>query len=211
MHRYTKLLLTSLAATAILALAISSASANRLSATGGRLWRVTWTSLRFTSNFSSATILCPVTLEGSFHSATILKTAGSLIGFVTRASVRSPCTGGRASVNQGSLPWHIRYRSFTGTLPRLSGATFGLVGAEFEIEPNNGQTCRVRTEAGRPAVGTINIEAGGVATGLTPDPNTRIGLREGSFGCGIASGFFEATSQTPTELGTGARITITLI
>ena len=75
MTRHTKPILTTLTATLTLALAVTSATANRLSVSN-RNFRVTWTSLRLTNNVNANTMLCPVTLEGSFHSSTIVKTAG---------------------------------------------------------------------------------------------------------------------------------------
>jgi hypothetical protein len=75
---------------------------------------------------------CTLTLEGSFHSRSIAKVAGALIGFITRAAVAHPCGGeGEMWVHNGteeplgvrtanSLPWHMTYQGFTGTLPDIS-------------------------------------------------------------------------------------------
>jgi hypothetical protein len=72
-----------LAASLLLAGAVSSASARIISSSNQNI-RVTWASLEFSG---SVTIRCPVTFEGSFHARTIAKVARSLIGFVTRASI----------------------------------------------------------------------------------------------------------------------------
>jgi len=211
MHRYTKLLLTSLTATAILAMAVSSATAAHLSVSNQN-FRTTWTSLRF--NAAGSTILCPVTLEGSFHSATIAKTSGLLIGYITRASVngaRPPCVGGTATVRTETLPWHIRYRSFTGTLPNISGIVVGLIGASFRVQPEGSLACNATTTATSPSIGTINVNTTThVAESLTPDPTARIPLEEG-FCVFAGSGSFEETSQSLTVLGSTTRITVTLI
>jgi len=211
MHRYTKLLLASLTATAILAMAVSSATAAHLSVSNQN-FRTTWTSLRFSAGGSI--VLCPVTLEGSFHSATIAKTAGLLIGYITRASVNGtepPCVGGTATVRTETLPWHIRYRSFTGTLPNISGVVVGLIGASFRVQPSGSLACNATTEATHPAVGTINVNTTThVAESLTPDPNARIPLESGF--CPFAGeGAFSEASQTLTVLGSTTRITVTLI
>ena len=209
MHRYSKLLLASLTATAILAMAVGNASANRLSTTGSRLWRVTWTSLKLRNSINNNVLLCPVTLEGSFHSATIVKTLNSLVGYIKRATVNNTaCTGGHATIEQASLPWHIRYRGYSGILPNITLIILGLVGTRFIIE-GGGITCNATTTASSPALGRLNI-SGGVVTSLTPDPSARIPLEGGL--CGIATGTFEEPSQTLTEEDTGtARITVTLI
>ena len=209
-HR-TKLLLTTLTTTAILAIAVSSATASHLSVSNQN-FRSTWTSLRF--NAGGNIILCPVTLETSFHSATFSKTSGLLIGYVTRASIigSSPsCVGGTATVRGETLPWHIRYRSFTGTLPNISGAVVGLIGASFRVQPAGSLACNATTTATHPAVGTININTTThVAESATPDPNARIPLEEG-FCVFAGEGSFEESSQTLTVLGSTTRITVTLI
>ena len=133
-HKTTRIL-TTLTTTLILTLAIANASANRLSITSSRLWRVTWTSLRIRNSSNSSTVLCPVTLEGSFHSATLVKTLNSLVGYVKRASVNNTaCTGGHATLDQASLPWHIRYRGYSGVLPNITLIIDSLVGVRFTIE-----------------------------------------------------------------------------
>src|SRR5438270_9952949 len=117
--RHSKLLIAVFSATVMMALAVSSASAAHLS-TGNQNFRTVYTSLNFAepSGFFG-TISCRVTMEGSFHSATIAKVIGSLIGYVTRATAAT-CTGGGATINQPSLPWHVRYGGFTGTLPSIT-------------------------------------------------------------------------------------------
>ena len=208
-HKTTRIL-TTLTTTLILTLAIANASANRLSATSSRLWRVTWTSLKLLNNVNSNTVLCPVTLEGSFHSATIVKTLNSLIGYVKRAAVNNTaCTGGHTTINQASLPWHIRYRGYSGVLPNITLIILGLVGVRFEIE-TGGFTCNVTTTASNPFIGRLTLNSG-VVTSLTPEPNARIPLEGGV--CGLGSASFTEPSQTLTEEeGAGtARITVTLI
>lgn len=115
---------------AALAASVTTAGANRLSISS-QMTKIVWTSLSF--NGGGTTVSCPVTIEGSFHGPTISKVAGSLIGFITRAKVGRPCTGGTGWVYNGSesnevlggtlassLPWHISYEAFSGTLPSIA-------------------------------------------------------------------------------------------
>ena len=205
----TTRILTGLTATLILALAIANASANRLSITSSRLWRVTWTSLKLRNNINSNTMLCPLTLEGSFHHATIVKTLNSLVGYVKRATTNSAaCTGGHWTVPQESLPWHIRYRGYSGRLPNITLIILGIVGVRWEIE-TAGLTCIATTTASSPFLGRLSVNSSGVVTELNPEPNARIPLEGGL--CGLATGTFEEPSQTLTEEGGTARITVTLI
>ena len=115
----------SLAAVALLGLAVAQASANQLSLSS-RTFRVTWSSLQMTPN-GFEPVRCPVTLEGSLHSSTFGKIGGALLGYVTRA-VSGTCTGGTVTFLTGTLPWHVRYGSFAGVLPAISSLTLQLVG-----------------------------------------------------------------------------------
>jgi hypothetical protein len=93
---------------------------------------------------SELAVRCPVTLEGSFHSRTIDKVAGTLIGYITRAIVnRTACsfTGGTTDftilngserlltgdIPASSIPWHIRYEQFFGGLPTCSSVITRLI------------------------------------------------------------------------------------
>ena len=128
MRTSAKLALTALAASLLLAAMVSTATATRLS-TSNQTIRATWDSLEFTFWI---TVRCKVTLEGSFHGRTIAKVARSLIGAITNAQVKAEsCTNGTASAFNGveryngtttpnTLPWHLTYESFTGTLPNIN-------------------------------------------------------------------------------------------
>ena len=131
MHTRSKLLLAALASALLLAALVSSASANTLSQTE-TAFRVTYSPLSFVPSFGS-TVRCPVTLEGTFHSRTIAKTAGALIGYVNRVVV-GVCESGRARANTETLPWHIQYVSFSGTLPAITSISQNLIRPSFEIE-----------------------------------------------------------------------------
>jgi hypothetical protein len=209
MHRYTRLLLTSLAATAFMALAISNASAGRLSVSS-ETWRITWTSLELSNTGGIGnTVRCPVTLEGNFHRRTITKVERTLIGYITAARVNNAgCTGGRATINRETLPWHLTYLSFDGRLPAITRLRLLLIGAKFRIN-NTSLTCNATTTATEPAVGAANIEAGGGISSLEAEPGAQIRL-EGEGFCSLGNGFFRGPG-TVSVLGAATRITVRLI
>jgi hypothetical protein len=207
MHRYTKLLLTSLAATVVLGLTVGSASARTLSVNSGN-FRVTWASLNLSNTAGLGSVVrCPVTLEGSFHSRSIVKVARALIGYVTVAR-NGTCTGGTATIHNESLPWHLTYESFAGTLPNITEITLLLVGVFFEIN-NGAATCSARTEPRNNAAGIARIDpTTRRITSLAADPSRRIPLTGGL--CALTTGFFEGAG-TVTQQGNSTGITVTLI
>jgi len=151
--RLKKTLLT-LAAAAIMAAALAataSAAHLRLSA---QTLRSTWRSAEFIGGFSS--LSCNLTLESSFHSATLTKTTGALIGYITRASI-GPCPAGSATVLTATLPWHERYKSFTGTLPNIAGIVTNVIGMAWRIrEGGLSINCLATSTATEPATLTYN-------------------------------------------------------
>jgi hypothetical protein len=207
MRTRSKLILAGLAATLLMSLAVSTASANRLSISN-KNFRVVWTALQFTNEAGEPLLTCPVTLEGSFHSATIRKVEGALIGHVSRASVTSTsCRGGSATVNQASLPWHLTYVGFIGRLPRIEFLILLLKGVNFTVEVL-GQKCGY----GRPednAKGSATVEPGGAITTLEADTTIRLTKLSGGFLCPATGGF--AGQGTVTLLGNTTKITIRLI
>ncbi len=117
------------AVVSIIALAFAScgAAARRLSP-DDQDFRIVWSSLTFVTNISSESVSvqfeCPVTLAGSFHSATLAKVVHGVVGIVHTASLReSSCTNGSVGFLAATLPWQVAYESLTGTLPRITGVT----------------------------------------------------------------------------------------
>jgi len=202
MRNRSKLLLAGLCATFLLAAAVSTASANHLSV-NEQNHKIVWRALEFNASAGS-NITCELMLEGSFHSRTIQKTAGALIGHINRASV-GVCTGGSLTVHTESLPWHEQYNSFEGTLPRITSVTIGLVGIRWRLR-NSAETCEAGTTQTEPGFGRIALNALGTATSIEASGSIR--LREG-FLCGFATGNFtgRGTLTTPT----GGSITVRLI
>ncbi|HKG03286.1 MAG TPA: hypothetical protein VKB03_08890 [Conexibacter sp.] len=223
MRTSVKVILTALAASLLLSAAISTASARNLSLTNQN-FRITWTSLEFSNG---AVTRCQVTLEGSFHYRTILKNPRSLIGLITRAIVQRPCIEGTGSAFNGveryngttpanTLPWHVTYEGFTGTLPAIATVLLLLAGTRFGIE-NLG--CAVQVgEATDNVTGAAAREAGGGITTLRPVEGrniaTVIRTDRDPFGLcprpGNRAGRLLSDGQV-FLLGTNNRITVTLI
>jgi hypothetical protein len=206
MIRRPKLLAT-LAATLILTFAVGTASAGRLSVNSPTL-RVTWASLELSNSARIGSPLrCPLTLEGSFHSRSIAKVARRLIGYISTARVGT-CTGGSMTLHAESLPWHLTYESFAGTLPNITEITLLLTGMFFEIN-NGAATCSARTEPRNNAAFISRIDpTTRRITSLAADPTRRIPLTGGL--CALTTGFFEGNGGV-TQLGTTTGITVTLI
>jgi hypothetical protein len=184
--------------------AAGTASAGRLSFSS-RDFRIVWRFMQFRE--ASNSVQCPVTLEGSLHSSTVTKTFSSLIGYITRASTASAsCINGRLTVLTETLPWHVRYSSFSGTLPNISGVEVRIVGLAFRI----GYTfvnCLIRSESIEPAVLRLNREAAGV---LTPSWNSTFQITQREVGC-FSSPIELVESGVMTRLNSGAGVTLTLI
>jgi hypothetical protein len=196
-----KLLLAAAGATVLLGTLVSTASAGRLSISNQQI-RGTWSEVTFRGGFGSPT--CHATLEGSFHSRTMIKELGSLVGYVTSA-ILSACTAGSASILRETLPWHVRYSGFETALPEIEALIVHIIGASWRIREPVGITCLARTEANEPAIGTVHRE---VVTRVF----TEAGLSgEVATSCG-RRGIIESVSGTVSLLGTtSTRITVTLI
>jgi hypothetical protein len=211
MRTRSKLLLAGFTATLVLAATVGSATAGHLSVSN-RNFRAVWTSLEAIT--SSGILRCPITVEGSFHSATAGKVAGALLGNVSRGTiVGANCTNGTATVNQEALPWHITYESFTGVLPEISGIRLKLVGAKFTTRIG-GLGCTIQTSVGSPARAIAQLEeaegGGAVVTSVRTDETARIPLRS-AFLCEIGGEGSDSGTASVTLLGSATRITVTLI
>jgi hypothetical protein len=214
-------MLTALTATLFLGLAVTTTTAGRLS-TSSTKFRATWNRITFLGSGSGISLTCRLTLEGSFHSGTIRKVPGSLIGAVTRGIIDSAnCRGtnepSSATVLQETLPWHVTHESFGGTLPNITEITF--LSRRFAFQHSAtilGTTvfC-LYADQGRPEEnfrGTINRNTGtGAVTTETP-PIGEVRLLRGAPlpelcpPYGSIGGLGEVFS-----LGNTTRITVTLI
>ncbi len=217
-----RLALAALAASVLLAAGVSTASAGRLSVSS-QSFRVTWRTLEFITP-ESVLAQCPVTLEGSFHSRTFAKVARTLVGAITAGRTkREACTNGiiaifngvesyNGTVPQNSLPWHVTYESFAGTLPNIDAVRFLLSRFLIGIRENVGWcTGRFGTTEDNITLSAAR-EAGGGITLLTPLEGRDIATllrRDAGFVC-PATGRIRGEG-TFTVLASTARVTVTLI
>jgi hypothetical protein len=203
MTTYGKLLIATLTSALLLAALVSSTSANRLSSNESG-FRITYSPLSFTPSFGTAA-RCRVTLEGSLHSRTLSKVAGALIGFISRASV-GPCESGTARVNTETLPWHMQYASFSGTLPNITSIAHNLLRPSFTVQ---GEIfgIRVNCRYTTPSQAGINNRetTRGVITSQTPGSENTTSETEG-----CPSGRQSGTG-TVTGLGNTTAIVVILI
>jgi hypothetical protein len=212
-----------LAASLLLAIAISTASASRLSVSH-QTFRIAWSSLEFLPLEELSEARCSVILEGSFHARSIAKAASGLIGAITHAMVATSenCNAVRLIAFNGSesyngtaspntLPWHLTYGSFTGTLPNiatvrlmLSRFRFGLVAAGLCV----GQYGTVEDSLTLSA----NLGASRAVTSLSPAAGSRITLvrRDGGVFCSERVRIGPSPASF-TVLGAATLVTVTLI
>jgi hypothetical protein len=189
-----KLLLAVMGATVLLGALVASASARNLEGTQSN--SATWARMDFRGIFG--TFECEVKLSGSFHERTSAKSVGSLLGYITEATVVRRCTRGSMTIRQESLPWHRRYRSFIGTLPNITGLAETVTGAEWRIE-NFGFNCTVGRESSS-MIHTYIVSSG------------RITSVEVS-GTSSCSGSSQTLSGSTTNVtnGSGGSVTVRLI
>jgi hypothetical protein len=197
------------AAVAILLLtAIGTASARNLR-TSQQSLTIRWASLIFESS-TGATVSCPVTLEGSFHRATLAKVMASLVGYITGARAGAPasCNGGEMTFLTGTLPWHLTYEGFTGALPTIRTVRLLLLGAALLVHWNGSSTCLARSEARNPMHLIATLGASGRVESLENEAGTLVPL-SGAL-CFFFWGRFQ---ENPSifENGSGSAILITLI
>ncbi len=209
MRKRSTILLGTLGAAMLLAAAVNDASATRL-AVSIQLMRTVWPAMVFASAEVGVSVSCRVTLEGSFASRTITKTLGTLMARYRRGFFgESTCTGGRARILTESLPWHVRYAFFTGTLPNVTvwgwqfpDWHFLILSRVFGAEVS----CLYVTSETEPIRASVNREAGGAATSITLSGE----IRSSTGGvCPRAS--VSGTSNRPTVEGGSEPITITLV
>jgi hypothetical protein len=155
-----KVVAAALVAVAVIGTLASSASARNLS-WSSTTFRVVWRPL-ILAGAGGLEVRCDVTFEGSFHERTFAKMAASLIGYIASVSVdRATCVGGnlyalngRETLNgttvDNTLPWHIRYRSFLGSLPDITHIVVDVLGLSFLAEALS-MRCLYRSEVSRPA------------------------------------------------------------
>jgi hypothetical protein len=156
-------------------------------------------------------LTCPVTMEGSFHSATISKVIGALIGYVSRATAGT-CRGGSMSITQTSLPWHVTYEGFTGTLPGIREIALLLRSINYQVILTF-LGAQITCGYGRPEDNfrsSLIREAGGAITTVAPDTTIRFQKLSGSVFCPGTVGYI-GNAANITLLGNTTRISVRLI
>jgi hypothetical protein len=204
----SKLVPTALAAALLLSAAITSASARRLEVSS-QLFRATWFQLEVVESSGFFIANCPITLEGSFHSRTIPKVQRLLIGAITRVTIKTEsCLGNpRIRSRSSSLPWHLTYESFTGTLPAITSVQLLISRFLFEFFDTSA-TCTYGRSTDNMTFEAV-VSAGAI-TVLRPVAGRAIAsLLEGNSFCAPTVSLRE--EGTVTVLNSTTRVTIRLI
>jgi len=197
-------LLVALASAAVLMAALGSTATARNLSTSSQTLRAQFREIRF--NFPNASTTCAVTIDGSFHNRTIAKVPGTLSGFITRVTLGA-CAVGTATVLTGSLPWHVRYQSFTGTLPNITSIIAHVVGAALRVREIGGTTCLAVTSAAEPGIITMARET---VTGAVTSVELTGTVLSGAECLGVGGGFVSDRAPVTVSNST-TRITISLI
>lgn len=178
---------------AVFGVLTAMASANRLSIST-QTFSVTWTSAEFSGGFGTSR--CNMTIAGSIHTNTIVKTTGALVGYINRASI-GRCATGSGTVLTATLPWHVAYAGFNGTLPgNIINNTYNILNDNWQTsEPVFGIVCLATSSTSSPVTGTFNLTSGRV---------TSVTLG-GAIPCAGVRGTLGGTSSTNSAM------TITLI
>jgi hypothetical protein len=193
-----KLLLATIGATMLLGALTGSASARTLSSSG-QTFRTAFRTVTWHGVFGD--ISCQVTLEGSLHSRTVAKVTTSLIGYITSA-ILGTCAEGTATILRETLPWHVHYSGFTGTLPNITSIRAAVDGYSIRIrEPF--ATCLFTSTHERPLIATFTRE---VATRTITSAELGGTIPTN---CGFTLTF--SSTRDPVTTQEGATITVTLI
>jgi hypothetical protein len=212
-----KPLAAGLAATVLLAaLTTAVATARNFSASEARI-RTVFRPL-ILADSSGNRISCTLTLEGTFHNRTLAKVERGLIGYIANAAfdeLHCTSTGTSANVRlrvlTETLPWHVRYISFSGRLPAIT-IRIRILRLGFDVlnVPILG-TCKYIVEpdfvVGGPAGGAIN--EGSRAASMRLEEAIR--LRSSTPFCPEMSGSSGATPITTQVPPPPRGITVTLI
>jgi hypothetical protein len=210
MHTHTKLMVAAATIAVFMAIIVTTAHASRFEPSEqGFVIRFAELASNLEGPFIHVT--CPVTLQGSFHSRTISKVCGQLIGHIAKASVAQtepPCSGGSETVLTENLPWHIQYTSFAGTLPLISRLRIAIVGARFLIR-DEGFSCLWQSGQRTPLMADIAISANRIhrVEGLTVLPEFPISTAEAP--C-IVEGNMRATGSATIEAPPGPPPAVTV-
>jgi hypothetical protein len=198
-------LLAVVGATVLLGALVSSAAARNFSVSS-QTFAALWRRVDLSGTLSGTPVECELLLAGTLHTRTSTKTVNSLIGYITAATILR-CARGSATIIQSSLPWHRRYRNFTGTLPNILTTSETVTGVEWNVREPGGATCRVRRDTSSTIV-AYTVTGGAVTrsdlSGTSSCTETFVGLLFN----GSLSGGETNIRTSPTN---GVQITVTLI
>jgi hypothetical protein len=197
-----KLLLAAAGATVLLGALVSTASAGRLEVSTKEI-SMMWRSVEFRLPF--ATTRCQVTLDSTLHERTMIKDLGTLMGYITRA-ILGPCTGGTYTILTSTLPWHIRYSDFTGTLPEINSLIVHVIGFSWRFS-GGGSTCLAISEASHPFVITFHRNP---ATHLLTEAGLSGRMPTGAE-CFRVEGTFTSDSGIVSQSNTNTSVSVSLI
>ena len=143
-HRIKVSLLSLAVAVTVLSINAVTASANRISVDDQDFRAVIPTFTAVVEGIGQ--VECALTISGSLHSSTYTKTIDSLIGQITSVNVGA-CTGGEVTVLSETLPWHLTYAGFSGTLPEIAEISINLIGfsAQASLSAAPGVICLARS------------------------------------------------------------------
>jgi hypothetical protein len=197
-----KLLLAAAGATVLLGALVSTASAGRLEISETRISAM-WRSVEFA--LPSVTVRCEVTLDATLHERTMIKDLGTLMGYITRA-ILGPCSNGTYTILTSTLPWHIRYSDFEGTLPEITSLIVHVIGFSWRIS-GGGNTCLARSSTTKPLIITFHR-----------DPVTHLLTEAGLSGriptgieCFGIEGTFRSDSGSLSVSNSTTRVSVSLI
>jgi hypothetical protein len=195
----SKLFAACVTAATMLSLAVTSASANRLSTDELGIETI-GNPLRFET--AGIEIACQFTYLGSFHERTFTKEE-YLIGFVYHIQVaHESCEGGEVTVLEETLPWHYTFQGFIGNLPNITGLIILLVGLSISIAPEAlGTACLLTTTVEHPLTAILSI-SGETVTELTYEEGSEIPLT-GGFLCSFEQGHIAGTAEITNLPQTG--------
>jgi hypothetical protein len=199
--------------------------------------RFTVSEIRFTASWAGVekldfgspegfSVACPVYVVGEFHSRTFAKVSGLLIGAISFAikPAGEPCVrregerwgemwilNGIEEMERRILPetltWHIRYDSFTGSLPRITSVRIQIVDASFLVQGTFGLLCLYKSTDARPLFARFELTANGTIEKVRVDETQPIPLHEGAFCPSTGTVKRKGLVRTPDE----ATITIGLV
>jgi hypothetical protein len=215
MRKRTKIIVGGLTVAIALAAVVSTAAARRIELSEQR-FLILFVELTFEAgNF---TFICPINLEGSFHSRVFSKISGQLVGSVTEATAHA-CSGSsfiwmlngvertpQGATTPNTLPWQVSFIGFNGVLPRIREIELSVTNGSFGLEFDG--LCLYKATS-REWIGLeVHLEEGR-AVRVRWSETRRIPLLEGIFLC-PSSIIFKGEGTIGTQ-STWREITVRLV